>query len=34
MMFADPIAHEAKVFELLAARGEIQDTDADRLAGE
>ena len=34
MMFADPIAHEAKVFELLAARGEILETDADRLAGE
>ena len=34
MMFADPIAHEAKVLELLAARGEIQETDADRLAGE
>ena len=34
MMFADPIAHEAKVFELLAARGEIRETDADRLAGE
>ena len=34
MMFTDPIAHEAKVFELLAARGEIQETDADRLAGE
>ena len=34
MMFADPIAHEEKVFELLAARGEIRETDADRLAGE
>ncbi|MBQ1763797.1 MAG: arginine--tRNA ligase [Aquincola sp.] len=34
MMFADPIAHEAKVFELLAARGEIRESDADRLAGE
>ena len=34
MMFADPIAHEAKVFEMLAARGEIRETDADRLAGE
>ena len=34
MMFADPIAHETKVFELLAARGEIRETDADRLAGE
>ena len=34
MMFADPIAHEAKVFELLAARGEIRETDAERLAGE
>ena len=34
MMFADPMAHEAKVFELLAGRGEIRDTDADRLAGE
>ena len=34
MMFVDPIAHEAKVFELLAARGEIRETDADRLAGE
>ncbi len=34
MMFTDPIAHEAKVFELLAARGEIRETDADRLAGE
>ena len=34
MMFTDPIAHEAKVFEMLAARGEIRETDADRLAGE
>ena len=34
MMFAGPMAHEAKVFELLAGRGEIRDTDADRLAGE
>ncbi len=34
MMFADPIAHEAKVFELLASRGELRETDADRLAGE
>ncbi len=34
MMFADPIAHEAKVFELLADRGEIRESDADRLAGE
>ena len=34
MMFADPIAHEAKVFELLAGRGEIRETDAGRLAGE
>ena len=34
MMFADPVAHETKVFELLAARGEIRETDADRLAGE
>ena len=34
MMFADPIAHETKVFELLAGRGEIRETDADRLAGE
>ncbi len=34
MMFIDPIVHEAKVFELLAARGEIRETDADRLAGE
>ena len=34
MMFTDPIAHETKVFEMLAARGEIQETDADRLAGE
>ena len=34
MMFADPIAHEAKVFELLACRGEIRETDAERLAGE
>ena len=34
MMFADPIAHEAKVFELLAARGEIRETDTERLAGE
>ena len=34
MMFTDPIAHEAKVFELLGARGEIKETDADRLAGE
>ena len=33
MMFTDPSAHEAKVFELLAARGEIRETDADRLAG-
>ena len=29
MMFADPIAHEAKVFEMLAARGELQETDAE-----
>ena len=34
MMFVDPIAHEAKVFELLASRGELRETDADRLAGE
>ena len=34
MMFTDPIAHEAKVFELLGARGEIKETDEDRLAGE
>ncbi len=34
MMFAGPMAHEAKVFELLAGRGEIRETDADRLAGE
>ena len=34
MMFADPIAHETKVFELLAGRGEIRETDAGRLAGE
>ncbi len=34
MMFAGPMTHEAKVFELLASRGEIRDTDADRLAGE
>ena len=34
MMFTDPIIHEAKVFEMLAARGEIRETDADRLAGE
>ena len=34
MMFADPVAHETKVFELLAARGEIRETDANRLAGE
>ena len=34
MMFTDPIMHEVKVFELLAARGEIRETDADRLAGE
>ena len=34
MMFTDPIVHEAKVFELLAACGEIRETDVDRLAGE
>ena len=34
MMFTDPITHEAKVFELLASRGEIRETGADRLAGE
>ena len=34
MMFTDPIAQEIKVFELLAARGEIRETDAERLAGE
>lgn len=34
MMFTDPIVHEAKVFELLAVRGDIQEKDADRLAGE
>ena len=34
MMFTDPIAHEAKVFELLAARGEIREKDAECLAGE
>lgn len=34
MMFTEPIAHETKVFELLAACGEIQETDADLLAGE
>ena len=34
MLFTVPIAHETKVFELLAARGEIRETDASRLAGE
>ena len=34
MMFVDPIAHEAKVFELLATRGEIRETDTKRLARE
>ena len=34
MMFTDPMAHEAKVFELLAARGEIRETDTERLARE
>ncbi len=34
MMFTDPIAHETKVFELLAARGEIREKDAECLAGE
>ena len=34
MLFSDPLAHEEKVFEMLAARGEIRETDAGRLAGE
>lgn len=34
MLFSDPLAHEEKVFEMLAARGEIRKTDAGRLAGE
>ena len=34
MLFTGPMEHEAKVFEMLAARGEIRETDAVRLAGE
>ena len=32
MLFSGPMAHEAKVFEMLSARGEIRETDAERLA--
>ena len=31
MLFADPIAHEAKAFEALAGRGEIRKADAEKL---
>ena len=34
MLFDDPIEHETKVFEMLAARGDIRETDASKLAGE
>ena len=34
MLFSGPMAHEAEVFRMLAARGEIRETDAERLAGE
>ncbi len=34
MMFDDPIEHETKVFEMLAARGDIRESDAAKLAGE
>ena len=34
MLFDDPIEHETKVFEMLAARGDIRETDAAKLAGE
>lgn len=34
MLFTDPIEHETKVFEMLAARGDIRETDAAKLAGE
>ncbi len=34
MLFSGPVEHEAKVFGILAARGEIRETDAERLAGE
>ncbi len=34
MLFTDPIAHETKVFEMLAARGDIRETDAAKLAWE
>ena len=34
ILFSDPMAHEAKVFELLIVRGEISAGDAEKLAGE
>ena len=34
LVFSDPIAHETKVFEVLAERGEIRDANAAALAGE
>ncbi len=34
MLFADPMAHEEKVFDLLIARGEIRNKNAAGLAGE
>ena len=34
LVFADPIAHETRVFEVLAERGEIRNRDAAALAGE
>ena len=34
MLFDDPIEHETKVFEMLAARGDIRESDAAKLAGE
>lgn len=34
MLFTDPMDHETKVFEILAARGEIMETDAAKLAAE
>ena len=34
ILFSDPITHETKVFDMLAARGEIGEEDAEKLAGE
>lgn len=34
MLFADPLAHEKQVFDILLRRGEIRETDTEGLAAE